>query len=204
VEGGRLRAAVGGRDADGDILLIGLGIFDENVEIPVVVKDAGVDQFVFHSLSNPRLIFSHELGIGKRPVRIAVEQAHGGMRGSIVDVKVVVLHILAMVSLQGIDAKQSLFEMIVSAVPEGGRETEDLIAIADAGDAVLAPAVGLGPGRVVGEVCPGIAVGGVVFADGSPGAIGEVGAKAPPPGAVVLNGVNALLLKAGAAAIAAG
>ena len=197
VEGGRLRAPVGGRDADGDILLVGLGIFDEDVEIPVVGKNPGVDQFVFHSLPTPRLVLGDELCVGKLPLRIAVEQAHVGMRRRVVDVKVVVLHILAMVALEGIDAEQPLLEVIVGSIPEGGREAEDLVAIADAGDAVLAPAVGLGPRHVVGEIRPGITVGGVVLADGSPGAVGEIGAKASPSGGVVAHGGNALALRAG-------
>ena len=57
-----------------------------------------------------------------------------------------------------------------------------LLFVAEAGDAVLAPAVGAAAGVVVGEVLPGVAAGGVVLADGAPLAVAEVGAPAAPAG----------------------
>src|ERR1700747_1167700 len=54
------------------------------------------------------------------------------------------------------------------------------MAVADAGDTVLAPAVGGGGSLLVGEVCPGGAVGSVVFADGAPLAFGKIRAPALP------------------------
>ena len=92
----------------------------------------------------------------------------------------------------GREAEQPLLEDRVAAVPERGREDEELVAVADAGDAVLAPAVGLAAGQVVRQVVPGVAVGAVVLADGAPGAVADVGAPAPPAADIVLD-----LLQAG-------
>src|ERR1700722_4428781 len=59
-------------------------------------------------------------------------------------------------------------------------QNQDLVAVANARDAVLAPAVSLGPGEVVRQMFPGISVGRVVFANGGPGPIGDIRAPAPP------------------------
>ena len=75
---------------------------------------------------------------------------------------------------------------------KAGAKHEELVAVADAGDAVLAPAVGLAAGQVVRQVVPGVAVGAVVLADGGPGAVADVGAPAAPAADIVLD-----LLQAG-------
>ena len=61
-------------------------------------------------------------------------------------------------------------------------EDEELVAVAEAGEAVLAPAVGLAARVVVGEVVPGVAVGAVVLAHRAPGALADVRPPAPPRG----------------------
>ena len=43
---GRLGAAVGDRDLDQDVFGRRLGVFDEHVEVAVVVEHAGVEQLV--------------------------------------------------------------------------------------------------------------------------------------------------------------
>ena len=59
-------------------------------------------------------------------------------------------------------------------------EAQALLDVAEAGHAVLAPAVGAGAGVVVGEVGPRLAVGAVVLADGAPLALAEVRAPQVP------------------------
>ena len=75
---------------------------------------------------------------------------------------------------------------------KAGAKHEELIAVAEPGDAVLAPAVRLAPRQVVRQVAPGIAVVAVVLADSGPGAVADVGAPAAPAADIVLN-----LLQAG-------
>ena len=96
-----------------------------------------------------------------------------------------------MVPLGRGQAEEPLLEDRVAAVPEGGGGDEELVAVADAEDPVLAPAVGLAPGQVVGEVVPGVAVGAVVLADGRPGAVADVRPPAPPAGGVVAGSLGA-------------
>ena len=71
------------------------------------------------------------------------------MRRQVVEVVVILLDVLAMVAFERSEAEEPLLENRVAAVPECGGEAEELIAVADAGDAVLAPAVGLAASQVV-------------------------------------------------------
>src|SRR5262249_20762287 len=77
-------------------------------------------------------------------------------------------------------AEQPLLEDRVAAVPQRQRQAQALLVVADAGDAVLAPAVGAAAGVVVGEVVPGVARCAVVLADRAPLTLAEVRAPAPP------------------------
>src|SRR5207237_1255746 len=88
--------------------------------------------------------------------------------------------VLAVVRLIRRQPEQALLQERIAAVPERRREAKDLIAIADPGDAVLAPAVRLAARQVVREVGPRLAVGTVILADRRPGPLGEVRPPAPP------------------------
>ena len=81
---------------------------------------------------------------------------------------------LAVVALAVGQAEQPLLEDGVGAVPDREGEAELAVVVADAGDAVLAPAVRARAGLVVGEVVPRVAVFAVVLADSAPLALGEV------------------------------
>ena len=76
----------------------------------------------------------------------------------------------------------------------GEREAEPHLVVAEAGDAVLAPAIGAGAGLVVGKAVPGVAVRAVVLANGAPLALAEVGPPLPPRDAVLAGLTQALLL----------
>ena len=63
---------------------------------------------------------------------------------------------------------------------QGGGEAKASLSVAEAGDPVLAPAIGSQVGVLEREMLPGFAVGRVVFAHGAPLAFREVGAPAFP------------------------
>src|SRR5512147_2391509 len=96
------------------------------------------------------------------------------MRRRRVEVEVVLLHVLAVVALVAGEAEEALLEDRVAAVPHRQREADELVAVADAGDAVLAPAIGARAGVVVREELPGVAPGAVVLAHRAPGAVADV------------------------------
>src|SRR5262249_20444943 len=89
------------------------------------------------------------------------------------------------VALGGNEPEQALLQDRIALVPEGEGEAEDLVAVAEAGEPVLAPSVCLAPGPVVREVVPGVPVAAVVFADGAPGSFCKLWPPSPPARMVV-------------------
>ena len=102
------------------------------------------------------------------------------MRRRGVEVVVELLDVLAVVALGVGQAEQPLLEDRVAAVPQRQGEAEQALGVADAGDAVLAPAIGPAAGVVVREVVPGLAVRAVVLAHRAPLPLAEVRPPAPP------------------------
>ena len=81
-----------------------------------------------------------------------------------------------MIALAAGEPEGALFEVRVATVPQGEGQAQALLVVADAAQAVFAPAVGAGAGLVIVEVVPGVAVWAVVLAHGAPGTFGEIGA----------------------------
>src|SRR5579862_616641 len=104
----------------------------------------------------------------------------------------VVLGVLPMVALGPAQAEGALLEDRVLTVPEGERQAEELVVVAQPGEPVLVPPVRAGPGVVVREPRPRVAVGAVVLSHRAPGPLGEVRPPAAPPGGVL---VEALLFR---------
>ena len=180
-----LGSSVFNRDADGDLVVRPLRIFDQDVKKTVVLKDPGVDQFVLGAPAAAAAVFRDQLRIREGRLRIAVAERHEGVGRCIVDMKEILLHVLAVISLGRRQPEQSLLEVRITFIPEGRRETKALIPVADAGDTILTPAVGLSAGPVVGEICPGIAIGRVVLPDRTPRPVRQVGAPSPPAGGII-------------------
>ena len=158
----------------------GLGVLDEDVEVAVVVEDAGVEQLELRLVLAAAAVLLDQPGVGKLALRILVEHLQVGVRRRGVEVVVELLDVLAVVALAVGQAEEALLEDRVAAVPQGQRQAEALLVVADAGEAVLAPAVGAAAGVVVREVVPGVAVGAVVLADGAPLPLAQVRPPAPP------------------------
>ena len=164
----RFGAAVVRLDPDQQFIGRGLRVFDEHVEVAVLVERAGVHDFVFRAADAAVAVFRQQLRVGKRTLRIFVEHLQVGMGRRGVEVVVHLLDVFAVVSLAVRQAEQAFLENGIVAVPQRQRKAQTLFAVADAGDAVLAPAVGTRPGVIVRQVFPRIAVGAVVLAHGAP------------------------------------
>ena len=80
MEFGGFRAAVERFEPDQDIVGPALGVFDEDIEIAVLIEDSGVDQFKLEISLAPFPIFLEQRRIGKFGVRILVEKLHVRMR----------------------------------------------------------------------------------------------------------------------------
>src|SRR5713101_2708813 len=97
-----------------------------------------------------------------------------------VEIVVKFLSIFAVVALGICEAKNTLLQNLVFAVPQRQRETEALLVITDPGDAVFTPAICAAAGMVVGEIFPGIAVWRIILAHRAPLAFGKIRAEATP------------------------
>jgi hypothetical protein len=176
----RFRPAVGDRNLDEDVFGRRLRIFDEHVEVAIVVEDAGVDQLVLEVFSTERLVATDDLIVRVCRLRVLVQVLHVrvGRRG--IEIEVVFLHVLAVVCLAVGEAEQTFLEDRILPVPQRQREAEELLIVGDAGEAVLAPAIRARAGLVVAEVVPGVSVLAVVFAHGPPLPLAQVGAPLLP------------------------
>src|SRR5262249_16794063 len=94
-------------------------------------------------------------------------------RGS-VQIVVMLLDVFAVIPLCVAQAEQPLLQHRVSAVPQGERQAEPLLEIAEACQPVFAPAVGAAPRLVVIEVVPGVATSRVILANRSPLPLADV------------------------------
>ena len=181
---GRIRSPIGGRDPHENVFGFALGVLHEDVEIPVVIEDAGVEELIFHLLPRPSAVCLYQVGIGKRRLGILVEVFHVGVGRGAVEVEVVLLHILAVVPLAVGQSEQPLLQDRVLPVPQGQAEAEALLVIGNTGDAVLPPAVGAGTGLIVGEEIPGVTVRAVVLPHRSPLTFAQVGPPLLPGGCI--------------------
>jgi hypothetical protein len=102
------------------------------------------------------------------------------VRGGGVEVIVVFFDILAVIALGSAQAEETLFQNRIAAIPEREGETEALVIVADAGDAVFGPTIRSGAGMVVGEIIPRVSISAIILPRISPRALGEIGPPAPP------------------------
>src|SRR5437667_1826821 len=113
----RLRPAVADGDKHQNVVRRGLGVFDEDVEIAVVVENAGVEQFELRLVFATTPVLLDQPSIGEFPLRILVEQLQVGVRWRGVEVIVELLHVLAVIAFGVGKSEQALLENRVFAVP---------------------------------------------------------------------------------------
>src|SRR5262249_13377650 len=162
-----------------------LGVLDEYVEVTHSLEHAGVEQFILELMPPAPPARLHEVAVGIRPLRVLVEVLHVRVRRRAVEVEVILLDVLAVVALAIGQPKQALLEDRVRTVPQGDGETQPLLVVGDAGQAVLAPAVGAAAGLVVREVVPGVAALRVVLAYSPPLSLAEVRPPLLPRGLLI-------------------
>src|SRR5215471_3154011 len=167
-------------DAHKEIVGGGFGILDDDVEVAVLPEGAAVEKLEFGILLRATAIFRDQLAIGKSPLRILVQKLHVrvGRRG--VEMKVVLLHVFAVVPLVSSQAEEAFLENGIGFVPEREAETDVLVAVANGGEPILVPAVSARAGLVVWKIFPDFTGGAVVLANCAPGAVADVRPPALP------------------------
>ena len=178
-----------------------LRVFDEDVEVAVVVEDPGVDQLVLGLGLAARAVGGDQVVVGELALRVLVEHLQVRRRRRRVQVVVALLDVLAVVALGVGQAEEALLERRVALVPQGHRQAQPLLVIAQARQPVLAPPVGPVARLVVGERRPGVArVLAGVLPDRPPLALAEVGPPPTPPNSALRLLKPTLLLVGHAAA----
>ena len=137
----RFRPAIVDADLHQDVFGGFLGVFHEHVEVTVLAEHARIEQLVFELVASAPAVGRHEIAVGIGRLRILVEILQVGMGRRAVEVKIVFLHVLAVIALAVRQAEEPLLEDRVATIPERERETEPLPVIADARQSVLAPVI---------------------------------------------------------------
>ncbi len=189
----RVGTAIVHRDPDQNVFRSLLGVLDEHIEVAVLGEHAGIEQFVFELFSRSPAVGLDKVAIREFPLRILVEVLHVGMRRRAVDVEVVLLDVLAVVAFAVGEPEQALLQNRIPLIPQSQGKAQSLFFVADAAEAVLAPAVRPRARLIVREIVPGIAVGAVVLAHGSPLALAEIWTPLLPRDARLTGIVQPLL-----------
>src|ERR1700690_3942769 len=173
VEIGGLGTAIERFDANADIFGRFFGVLDEDIEIFIAIEYACVQQFELRPRATVAILFD-QLSMRIFVVRVFVEHPHVTVSGNVVEVEPIFFRILAVISFITGEPEHALFQDGIAAVPKRGCKHEQLIAVANAGDAVLTPAISLAARLIVREKIPRIAIRAVVLAHGSPRTIADV------------------------------
>ena len=174
VQGVRIRARVGHLDGHQDVPGIGLRVMNLDDPIAVAVEGSGVQELVLRIELAPPSVLPAQIFVRELCLRIVVAPPVPGVAGHGVEVPPVLLDVLAVVRLGARQSEGALLEDRVAPVPQRQAEAQPLLDVGEPGETVLSPPVRPGPGVVVREVCPCLAVGAVVLADGAPLPLADV------------------------------
>ena len=176
----RFRSTIVNRHEHQDVVSRGLGVFHEDIEVTVRFEQAGVEQFKFRLVHAAPPVFVQKPRVGKFFLRIFVEKFQIGVRRRGVEIIIKFLHVLAVVALGVGEAKETLLQNRVFAIPHCQRETKMLHVVAETGDAVLAPAIRAAARVVMWKIFPGGAAGRIILAHRAPLPLGKIRSPAPP------------------------
>ena len=163
-----IRTSIERRNLYKDVFDVGLRILHKHIEIAILGEYAGVDQFVLRFLPAAPPILRDQLFVRKRGLRIFVKHLHVTMRRRRIQIKVVFLHIFAVIALVPVEAEKSFFQNRIVPIPHREAEADQLVPVADSADSVFSPAVSTRTGVIVRQIFPGRAPRAVILADGSP------------------------------------
>src|ERR1700733_271950 len=170
------------RNADQYVLDRNFGVLDENIEVAVLVEYSRIHQLEFGVVARTVRILFDQLFIRKLRLRIFVEVFQIRARRRRIEVKIILLHVLAMIALQVGEPEETFLQNWIALIPECHGEADALVPVAKTRDAIFTPAVGARTGVIMRKIIPGIAVRAVILADSSPLALGEIRSPALPMG----------------------
>ena len=148
---GFISAAVDHANANEQVFRAGFGVINENVEVAVVIKNAGLNQLVFGLITTAPAVLLHQVLVGEFLLRVLVQPPHEAVGWGVELMKEIVLEVFAVVALAIGQAKGALFQDGITAIPKGETKTEQPLLIADAEQTVFSPAVAAHAGVLMGE-----------------------------------------------------
>ena len=137
----RLSPTIDGANAHQHIFRRCFGVFNEHVEIVVIIENTCIQQFKFGVPPATPGILLHQLLIGKCCMRIFVEHTHVAVGRCTIEVEVEFFDIFTMVALWSGQAKQSLLENRVMTIPERESKAHAPLVIADPPQTILVPTI---------------------------------------------------------------
>src|SRR3954453_5496518 len=180
MEGSFLPAPIRDRDLDQDVFWRWFGIPPEHIEIAILIKDAGIDQFILHFVTVTSLVRHDQIGIRERKLRVLIQQLHIGVSGRAVEVEIVFFNVLTVVPLTISKAEQAFLKDWIDAIPKRESKTKDLLVVRYASYAVFAPTIGPRARLIMSKVVPGIAIFAVILPNRPPLSLREIGPPLSP------------------------
>src|SRR5581483_5770308 len=163
-----------------DVTGFALRVFDEDIEVAVLVEQPGIYQLVLRPAYPAAAILFRQVVVRIFALRVLVEHLEVRMARRGVQVVVQLLDVLPMITLAIGESEQPLLENRIPRVPHREAYTQSLLAVRKPGDTVLSPTIGATAGVIVREIIPRIAVRTVVFTHGAPLTLGEIGSPFLP------------------------
>jgi|SRR5574338_1543618 hypothetical protein len=176
------RTAVASRDTNEQILRSSFGVFDENVEVAVLVEYSSVQQLVLKIQPTAATVGLHQVGIGIRRLRILEEILHVRMGRRALDVKVVLFDVFAVIPLTVGQSEEPFLQDGIFSIPEDEGKTEELSVIRDTRQSIFPPAISPGTSLVMGKILPCISGPAIILTDCSPLALAQIGTPLLPRG----------------------
>jgi hypothetical protein len=118
--------------------------------------------------------------VWKRPLGIVVPPTVPGVARHRVELPSVLLDVLAVIGLVAGQSEGTLLQDGVAPVPQGQRQPQSLLGVAQSGQSIFTPAVRAGPSVIVWQIGPGAAVSAVVLSDCAPLPFAEIRAPQIP------------------------
>jgi len=128
---GGFGTAVVDADLDQNILRRVLRVFHEHVEVTVLVKHAGIDQFVLEFVAAALAVGPHQFVIGVGGLRILIEILQVGVSRRTVEVEVVFFDVLAVVAFAVSKSEHTLLKDGILPIPKREREAKPLLVVGD-------------------------------------------------------------------------
>src|SRR5438874_3794395 len=127
---GGFTTAIYNRDPYQNVVHILLCVLGKDVEVSSFVENSGIDQLELRIETSAPAILLPELLVREASLRVLVQALEIRMRGSSVQVKKQLLHVLPVVALIARQSEKAFFEDRILAIPKRQCETKVLMVIA--------------------------------------------------------------------------